>query len=436
MAGARALPVLPVLPALAGEAAPRRRLPLLPDVRPEDRTARPEYVVWELTLACDLRCVHCGSRAGKRRPNELTTKEAVALVDELAAMGTREVTLIGGEAYLHEGWLEVVEAIAKKGILVGILTGGRGMSRERARAARDAGAEVVSVSLDGTEEVHDLVRARKGSYRSALEAMENVRAAGLRLTANTQIAKPALRTIEPMFDVLLAAGIRAWQVSLTVPMGRAADRPDLLLEPYDTIAVMPMLARIAARAQVAGVDVFPGNDIGYFGPYEGVLRPAGPRQACSAGRSGMGIEADGAIKGCPSLPSADYVGGSVRDAPLRDIWERSEKLRFTRNRKVDSLWGHCRTCYYAEACMGGCSWTAHVLFGKLGNNPYCHHRALELYRVGRRERVVQVARAPGRPFDQGLFELIEEPYPESELERARIIVESGEGFFESDVSAP
>lgn len=86
--------------------------------------------------------------------------------------------------------------------------------------------------------------------------------------------------------------------------------------------------------------------------------------------------------------------------------------------------------------MGGCSWTAHVLFGKLGNNPYCHHRALELYRVGRRERVVQVARAPGRPFDQGLFELIEEPYPESELERARIIVESGEGFFESDVSAP
>lgn len=423
MTGARALPVL------SGDPPPRRRLPLAPDSRPEDRAARPEYVVWELTLACDLRCIHCGSRAGKRRPDELSTAEALALVDRLAEMGAREVTLIGGEAYLHAGWLDVIGALAKKGILTGVLTGGRGMTRDRARAAKDAGAEVISVSLDGTEAVHDHVRAREGSYRAALVAMENVRAAGLRLTANTQISRPALRTIEPMFDVLLDAEIRAWQVSLTVPMGRAADRPELLLEPYDVLAVMPMLARITARAKARGVDVFPGNDIGYFGPYEGVLRPEGPRKACSAGRLGMGIEADGAIKGCPSLPSEAYVGGNVRDTPLRDIWERSEKLRFTRDRTVDGLWGYCRSCYYAEACMGGCSWTAHVLFGKIGNNPYCHHRALELLREGRRERVVQVARAPGRPFDRGEFQVVEEAYPEPALAEARAIVETESGFF-------
>ena len=67
-------------------------------------------MVWELTLACDQRCTHCGSRAAEARADELTTAEALGVVDELAAMGTRELALIGGEAYLHPGVLDVVAA--------------------------------------------------------------------------------------------------------------------------------------------------------------------------------------------------------------------------------------------------------------------------------------------------------------------------------------
>ena len=62
----------------------------------------PAYVVWELTLACDQPCTHCGSRAGEVREGELSTQKALSVVQELAAMGTREVVLIGGEAYLHD----------------------------------------------------------------------------------------------------------------------------------------------------------------------------------------------------------------------------------------------------------------------------------------------------------------------------------------------
>ena len=55
----------------------------------------PVHVVWELTLACDLKCLHCGSRAGRRRPGELSTAECLDVVEALAALGTREVSLIG-----------------------------------------------------------------------------------------------------------------------------------------------------------------------------------------------------------------------------------------------------------------------------------------------------------------------------------------------------
>ena len=128
----------------------------------------------------------------------------------------------------------------------------------------------------------------------------------------------------------------------------------------------------------------------------------------SAGCSTLGIEADGAIKGCPSLQTVPWTGGNIRDASLQDVWERSAPLRYNRDRTVDDLWGYCRTCYYADVCRAGCTWTGFSLFGKPGNNPLCHHRALEMRRQGKRERLVQVAPAPGVPFDNGRFEIVVE----------------------------
>ena len=141
--------------------------------------------------------------------------------------------------------------------------------------------------------------------------------------------------------------------------------------------------------------------------------------SCGAGRSTLGIEANGDIKGCPSLPTADYVGGNVRDYTLQEIWEKAPALRFTRDRTVEDLWGYCRGCYYADTCRAGCSWTSHVLFGKPGNNPFCHHRAIELTREGKRERLVRTAPAEGKPFDFAKFEIILEDWPAEELPRAQ-----------------
>ncbi len=101
-----------------------------------------KHVVWELTLACDLACGHCGSRAGAAREGELDTREALAVVDQLAEMGAREVSLIGGEAYLRDDWDVIARAIADHGMLCSMVTGGRGLSRaiaDRADMVVDGG---------------------------------------------------------------------------------------------------------------------------------------------------------------------------------------------------------------------------------------------------------------------------------------------------------
>jgi radical SAM protein with 4Fe4S-binding SPASM domain len=312
-------------------------------------------------------------------------------------------------------------------------TGGRGITPERARQAKDAGLGTVSVSIDGLESTHDRLRAVKGSHRAAFQALRNFAAVGMPISVNTQICALNLRDIEPLFELIHPLGIHSWQIQITVAMGRAADEPSLLLQPYQMLEVMPMVARLAHRCREEGVRLWPGSNIGYFGPYESLIRADSPGKhtlGCGAGSDTLGLEANGDIKGCPSLPTAAYVGGNIRDHRLVDVWERASALRFTRRRGTEDLWGYCKSCYYADACRAGCTWTGHVLFGKRGNNPICHHRALELLAVGKRERIVPKAPAPNEPFDHALFELVVEDWPEDELRRAREVVRTGEGWLD------
>ena len=383
----------------------RRRLPLADAARENDKW-RPIYAVWEITLKCDLACRHCGSRAGQARPDELTTAEALDLVHQMAELGVKEVTVIGGEAYLRDDWTDIIREIRKCGMQSTMTTGGRGMTKERAEAAASAGLQSASVSLDGVEATHDRLRGVKGSYASAIEALGNLSRAGVAVSVNTQINRLSVPDLPEVLETLIRMGGHSWQIQFTVAMGRGADEPAVLLEPYDLATVFPLIAKLKMRADEAGVRLWPGNNIGYFGPYESVLKgnmPRGHMASCGAGRSTLGIEADGAIKGCPSLTTHGWAGGNLRENTLRDVWERAIPLRYTRDRTVEDLWGFCRTCYYADECRAGCTWTADVLFGRPGNNPFCHHRVLELEKRGKRERLVQVVAAPGRPFDNGRF---------------------------------
>jgi radical SAM protein with 4Fe4S-binding SPASM domain len=258
---------------------------------------------------------------------------------------------------------------------------------------------------------HDLQRGLNGSWAAAIEAMRHLREADVQVSSNTQINKLSMSELPAVLETIIEHGAHSWQIQITVPMGRAADRPDWILQPFDLLALFPMLETLAARCKQADVLLWPGNNVGYFGPYETTLRgtlPKGHHVGCGAGVWGIGIEADGTIKGCPSMATATWGSGNVRDARLVDIWERAAPMRFNRGRTADSLWGVCRSCYYAETCKGGCTWTAEAILGKPGNNPWCHHRALEMQRAGKRERLVQIEHAPGVPFDQGKFELIVE----------------------------
>jgi radical SAM protein with 4Fe4S-binding SPASM domain len=288
-------------------------------------------------------------------------------------------------------------------------TGARELTPELAQRAADAGMRATSVSIDGLEATHDRLRAVPGSWKAAVRALGAIRDAGMQAYANTQWNKLNLPEVEDLAAVLRMQGVSAWQVQVTGPMGRASDREDWLLQPPDLLDLVPRLAAIAREGRDEGFRVEASNNLGYFGPFEQDLRRA-HWQGCQAGRYVLGIESNGDVKGCPSLPSAPYVGGNLRDRPLKEIWDQTAELRFSRDRTPDELWGFCKSCYYAETCRGGCSWTSHTLLGRRGNLPLCYHRADTLREQGVRERLVKVEAAPGAPFDFGRYEVVEEPW--------------------------
>src|SRR5262245_34835482 len=180
----------------------RRNLPLIDEARAVDRRWQPVYAVWEITLRCDLACRHCGSRAGRARPDELSTEECLDLVRQLARLGTREVAIIGGEAYLRDDWLDILREIRSAGMRATMTTGGRGITRERARAAKEAGLFSVSVSVDGEPETHDRLRGVRGSHASAFEALAHLREAGVHIAANTQINRLSMPELPRILDRL------------------------------------------------------------------------------------------------------------------------------------------------------------------------------------------------------------------------------------------
>lgn len=386
----------------------------------------PVYAVWEVTLRCDHACAHCGSRADAPRPDELSTEELLEVAQQLVRLRVREVTVIGGEAYLRSDLPVLIKALVDAGVRVTMQTGGLGLTPHRVARLREAGLDAVGVSVDGPAAVHDVLRARPGSHAAAMAAIAVCREAGLTVTSNTQVnrlSKPFLREVARALE---GAGVQAWRCQLTVPMGRAADRPDWIVQPYEIPEILETLAQIqlevAARHRAAGraprtmFHVGIGNNLGYYGKHEELLRsrPGHASAAwggCTAGRFTLGIESDGKVKGCPSLPSAPYVGGNVRDVSIAELWDDSPELRFVRDRTTDELWGFCKTCYYADTCRAGCSFTTHCTLGRRGNNPFCTYRATQLARRGVRERLVHREAAAGVPYDFGRFELVEEPLP-------------------------
>ena len=341
----------------------------------------PRFCVWELTLACNLRCRHCGSFAGEPRGDELKLDECLRVADDLAQLGCEKVTLSGGEPTLHPHWHEVGRALSERGVRVNIISNGWRWTDAQLERAREARLTNVAFSLDGFRRAHDAVR-KEGSFQRVVQAIDRSVAADMPTSVITHINRLNSEDLREMRHFLADHGVSSWQLQTGNPTGEMSRHHELVVSPRDLLWIVPMIAEMR-RDPADRPYVLAADNIGYFGRHEREIRAetAGIPFwiGCRAGCQVIGIESNGNVKGCLSLPSTrhgddQFVEGNLRESTLQQIWTRDTAFAYNRRFSEERLKGFCRVCRYRDICRAGCSWTAYSRTGDRYDNPFCFYR--------------------------------------------------------------
>ena len=337
----------------------------------------PLTAVWELTMACNMRCRHCGSACAERLPDELTTDEALGLCDDLVDMGLVHLTLSGGEPLLRSDWDLLAARLAGRGVEVTMISNGWLVTEPVIERARSAGLRVLGMSLDGLEETHDWLR-RPGAFRKVRSAMETLARAGFPAAVVTTLLKRNLPELPALKQLLIDHGVRQWQLQFGNPMGNLAAHRDELIDPADVLSILEFAEAVHLEG---GIRIQAADCLGYHTRFDAAIRQASCSesvswQGCQAGKFVVGVRHNGDICGCNSLRDTTFIEGNVRDTPLRELWMRPGAFAWNRCRTRDALTGFCGLCHHGDTCLAGCTGTRVTLGESDGEYRFCGYRIL------------------------------------------------------------
>jgi radical SAM protein with 4Fe4S-binding SPASM domain len=333
---------------------------------------KPEFCVWELTLKCNMKCRHCGSMAGKARENELTVDECLNVAEQLADLGCRQVTLIGGEVFLYEGWEKISRKLSEKGVGVNLITNGFLLGDKQIAQIKYARLTNVGISLDGMENNHNNIRNVNTSFEKVMDTFDILNREGIPIAVVTSLIDRNFDDLPYMYGLLVKKGIKLWQIQIVNPMGNMADKKDLLLDPAKVPLVTSFIREKRNKQKIA---IYAGDNIGYFDENESYIRSEPGMicawSGCQAGLRVVGIGSTGNVKGCESLYSDEFVEGNLREEPLSTIWHKEGNFAYNRNFDTSMLTGSCKDCDKGTICRGGCRGACYFTTDSKFENPYC-----------------------------------------------------------------
>lgn len=328
-----------------------------------------DTVVWEITLRCNINCLHCGSKADlNTRPNELSTEEALSLIEQLADLNCRRIVLSGGEPYMRPDWAVLGKRIKDLGIRLGIISNGFAINDNTLDVLYYLSPNSLSFSLDGgNAKTHDYIRGKEGVFDHLIYVIKKLIERGLFVSIVTSIHKQNIAELPQMLNLLLELGVPAWQIQTVTPQGRMPR--ELAVDSKDFYQIAEFIVENRQKYKNL-IKIMEADAIGYFSklsPYMDMK----VWQGCQAGLKVLGIESDGTIKGCLSLQNDRFIEGNIREKSLAEIWNNPENFSYNRRFTPSMLEGICKNCKYGQLCRGGCTEKAVSYTGNPHESPFC-----------------------------------------------------------------
>ncbi|GMU41682.1 MAG: mycofactocin radical SAM maturase [Chloroflexota bacterium] len=355
-----------------------------PELLSVDFDERPFTIAWELTRSCALACLHCRAEAQPRRhPDELTTDEALRVLDEVAALAPPVLVLTGGDPMMRPDLFDLIGGAAARGLRVSVSPTTTALAtRDRLARLRDAGVESVHVSLDGaTAATHDAFRGFPGTYDRVLQILDDLSDLGMTVQVGTTVTARNAGELPEMARVLAGRGIRIWSVFFLVPTGRGVHESMVDVETAE--ATWEWLCELAERAPFA-VRTTAAPQYRRTALRRARERSDHPVRLTGAGyqmrEAPSGVQTRGVNDGKGFL-FIDHVGnicpsgflqipaGDVRTDAVAEVYRHSPLFRALRDPSM--LTGRCGRCRYADLCGGSRARAYGVSGDYLAEDPLC-----------------------------------------------------------------
>ena len=352
-------------------------------MKERDYNENPFIVIWEVTRACALKCLHCRAEAQyKSDPRQLTFEEGKKLIDNIATMDNPLFVFTGGDPLMRPDLFELAQyAIEEKKLSVSMTPSATPRVTFNAiKKAKEVGLSRWAFSLDGScAEIHDHFRGTRGSYDMTMRGIEYLKELEIPIQVNTTISNYNLHDLEAIAEKVKDMGATLWALFFLVPTGRGMEKDMITPEQHEE--VMKWLCHIQENMPY-GVKTTEAPHYRRVFLQEkqrlGKNQPAGEvKRADLLGRAHKGVnDGDGFVfishvgDVYPSgfLP---VVCGNVREQPLTDIYRNSPVMKQLRDKSL--LKGKCGVCEFKELC-GGSRSRAHAVTGDyLESDPYCSY---------------------------------------------------------------
>jgi len=336
--------------------------------------------VWELTMACNMRCKHCGSSCEDKQDGELTTEEAFALCDDLKELGLEVITLSGGEPTLRDDLPLIINRLVDNGIIVNIISNGWLVDETIVRQIKAAGVTGIAISIDGLKSTHDQIRL-EGSFDRGITALKLIKSHNVLPAVITTVNSVNIDELGGLYSLFRDIGIDSWQMQLALPMGNFRHNTEFFLKPHH----VNQLIDFAHSKMSSDMGIFLADNVGYYNNkilelHQKSLPDVSQWSGCSAGKRNIGILHNGDITGCTSIRNRQFIEGNIRERSLKDIWNDKKSFAWNRQMKKTQLKGLCAKCQFSD-CFGGCTDSRLCMNGDIySHNEYCSYY-IEMQRV-------------------------------------------------------
>ena len=347
---------------------------------------RKPIVVWNCTPACNLACSHCyAAYAGEQKV--LTTEQALAVIDDLAAFDAPVLLFSGGEPFARPD-IRTLAAYAKsKGLRVTFSTNGTLIDDDTADWIRDLGVAYVGISIDGTEAIHDAFRRRPGAYQLSLAAIRRLRDRNVKVGLRVTMTRDNVRAIPDIFNLMRAERVPRICLYHLVYTGRGKE---IAATDLDHAEARAALETIVAETKASFDSGFPVEVLTVDNHCDGIAlylkmkaegHPNAERVrellALNGGNSsGEGIACiswDGTVY--PDQFWRNHPVGNVLETPFSEIWGNPPpgSLLDLLRRKKEFVKGRCRACRWLGLCGGNFRARGEAVTGDIwGEDPTCY----------------------------------------------------------------